>query len=171
VKYVTTYGGREVLVVIEDLDDGRFRVTAEGRVTVADVRPAGGSSLFSLLLGTESCEVSAIEKENGFRLTLRGATVDVGVESEQERNARALTKTEGPPRATTVKASMPGCVTKILVAPGDLVEKGRALLILEAMKMENEVRAEAAGVVAEIVAVAGRNVNGGDVLLKLKAAP
>ncbi len=168
-KYVVTLGGRETTVVIEDLDDGRYRVTADGRTTTADLRAAGGSSLFSVLLDAKSCEVSAIEKERGYRLTLRGATFDLGVESEQERNARALTKTDGPPRATVVKASMPGFVAKILVQPGDAVVKGQSLLILEAMKMENEVRAEAAGVVAEIIVQAGRNVNGGDVLLKLKA--
>jgi biotin carboxyl carrier protein len=168
VKYVVTIGGREHAVTIQDLDDGRFRVTTNGRATTADVRSAGGASLFSILLDEKSCEVAVIEKEGGYRLALRGATFDVGVESEQERNARALVKHDGPPKAATVKASMPGNVAKLFVKVGDAVTKGTPLLILEAMKMENEVRAECAGVVAEIAVAAGKNVNGGDVLLKLK---
>lgn len=168
-KYVVTLGGREHVVSVEEQDDGRRRLTLDGVETLADLRPAGGGSLWSLLLGTKSCEVSVTRTDDGLRMNLRGATFDARVESEQRRNARALSGQDSAPKASVVKASMPGIVTKVLVAPGDAVEKGRPLLIVEAMKMENEVRAEAAGVVAEIAVAAGRTVNGGDVLVRLKA--
>jgi biotin carboxyl carrier protein len=168
-KYVVTLGGRERTVQVEDLVDGRRRVVLDGVEEIADLRSAGDASLWSLLLGVKSCEISVAAREGGFRLTLRGATLDVAVESEQERNARALTKHDGPPKASVVKASMPGIVTKLLVKPGDAVVKGQPLLIVEAMKMENEVRAEAAGVVADIAVQPGRTVNGGDLLVRLKA--
>lgn len=168
-KYVVTLDGREHVVSVETQDDGRRRLVLDGVETLADLRPAGGGSLWSLLLGTKSCEVSVAKTDDGLRMNLRGATFDARVESEQRRNARALAGQDSAPKASVVKASMPGIVTKVLVAPGDAVEKGRPLLIVEAMKMENEVRAEAAGVVAEIAVAAGRTVNGGDVLVRLKA--
>jgi biotin carboxyl carrier protein len=60
---------------------------------------------------------------------------------------------------------MQGTIVKILVAPGDTVEAGQAVLVLEAMKMENHINAEAAGTVREIRVGAGDTVGTGDVLL------
>jgi biotin carboxyl carrier protein len=60
---------------------------------------------------------------------------------------------------------LPGRIVRISVKPGDRVEKGDTLLVIEAMKMENEYRAASAGTVAEVRVVPGQAVNGGDVLV------
>lgn len=65
-----------------------------------------------------------------------------------------------------IKAPMPGMVLKMLVQPGDGFKKGDALLVLEAMKMENVLKAPAEGVVKEIVAQAGDKVEKNQVLIK-----
>jgi acetyl-CoA/propionyl-CoA carboxylase biotin carboxyl carrier protein len=65
----------------------------------------------------------------------------------------------------TVSAPMQGTIVKVLVAVGDTVEPGQALLVLEAMKMENQVNAETAGTVAEIRVAEGDTVGTGDVLV------
>jgi acetyl-CoA/propionyl-CoA carboxylase biotin carboxyl carrier protein len=59
---------------------------------------------------------------------------------------------------------MQGTIVKVLVAPGDAVEVGQAVLVLEAMKMENHINAETAGTVAEVRVAAGDTVGPGDVL-------
>jgi biotin carboxyl carrier protein len=66
-----------------------------------------------------------------------------------------------------VKSPMPGRVVKVLVAKGDSVAVGQGLVVLEAMKMENEVKARAAGTVAEVHVAAGATVEGGAKLVTL----
>lgn len=73
-----------------------------------------------------------------------------------------------PAGATTVEAPMPGNIWKVLVKEGEQVKEGQVLLILEAMKMENEIMAAADGVVASIHVSEGASVNVGDILVSLK---
>ncbi|NLP31416.1 MAG: biotin/lipoyl-binding protein, partial [Clostridiales bacterium] len=68
----------------------------------------------------------------------------------------------------TVEAPMPGTILDILVKVGDVVEDGQVLLMLEAMKMENEIMAPQAGTVDSIQVAKGDSVNTGDVLISLK---
>jgi biotin carboxyl carrier protein len=70
--------------------------------------------------------------------------------------------------AATVEAPMPGTILDILVKVGDVVEDGQVLLMLEAMKMENEIMAPQAGTVDSIQVAKGDSVNTGDVLISLK---
>ena len=68
----------------------------------------------------------------------------------------------------TVKAPMPGTILKVNVAEGQTVAEGQVLMILEAMKMENEILAPRAGTVAQVIAAKGSSVDTGAVLLVLK---
>ena len=73
----------------------------------------------------------------------------------------------GPGAGTPVKAPLPGVVTKILVAEGQAVKKGETVLVLEAMKMENNITAEADGAVTGICVAAGDSVMEGTTLLTI----
>lgn len=66
-----------------------------------------------------------------------------------------------------IKSSMPGKILKLLCKAGEKIEAGQPLLIIEAMKMENEIRAAQAGVIEEIVVAPGQKVETGAVLVKL----
>ena len=68
----------------------------------------------------------------------------------------------------TISAPMQGTIVKVLVDPGDAVEAGQAVLVLEAMKMENHINAESAGTVQEIRVAAGDTVGTGDVLVVIE---
>ncbi|MCL2493367.1 MAG: biotin/lipoyl-binding protein [Clostridiales bacterium] len=70
--------------------------------------------------------------------------------------------------ATVIESPMPGTILNVLVKPGDAVKKGQVLLILEAMKMENEIVAPADGIVDAVAVAKGASVNAGDVLASIK---
>lgn len=70
--------------------------------------------------------------------------------------------------ADAMAAPMPGTVIKILVAPGDQVVENQPLLVLEAMKMENEIVADRAGQVSQIFVERNQSVNAGDALITIK---
>ena len=69
--------------------------------------------------------------------------------------------------AKPLKSPLPGSITKILVTPGQAVKKGETVMMMEAMKMENEIKAEKDGVVAEIKVAVGQNVMNDEVLLTI----
>ncbi len=73
-----------------------------------------------------------------------------------------------PAGAATVVAPMPGTILSVNVGSGDQVKKGDVLVVLEAMKMENEIQAPKDGVVASVNVAKGASVNSGDVLVSLK---
>ncbi len=81
--------------------------------------------------------------------------------------AAAAPKPSAAPAAGAITAAMPGTILDIRVGVGDAVTHGQTLLILEAMKMENEIMAPGDGVVKEIVVAKGASVNAGDVLIVL----
>jgi biotin carboxyl carrier protein len=73
-----------------------------------------------------------------------------------------------PDGELSIKAPIPGLVVRVLVEPGRPVVEGETLLILEAMKMENEIRAPRAGVIHEVRSEPGAQVASGQILLTLK---
>lgn len=74
-----------------------------------------------------------------------------------------------PAAGGAIAAPMPGTILSVSVAVGDKVEQGQVLLVLEAMKMENEIMAPSAGVVEQVNAVQGQSVNAGETLVVLSA--
>ncbi len=72
--------------------------------------------------------------------------------------------------AKVLKSSMPGKVIKVFCKKGDVIEAGQPLLIIEAMKMENEIRATASGVIEEVSIQEGQKVETGETLVKLGAS-
>jgi len=88
------------------------------------------------------------------------------------RDTRSLRSRKGAAAADAgplrVKASMPGKIVRVLAKAGDSVQAGSGILVIEAMKMQNEVRSPKAGAVKEMLAREGMNVNAGDVLVVLE---
>ncbi|MFO0677941.1 MAG: biotin/lipoyl-containing protein [Polyangiaceae bacterium] len=96
-----------------------------------------------------------------------GQRAYVRVVSERERAAEAA-KGKGPSAAeSSVRSPMPGRIVKILVAKGAAVTKGQPLLVVEAMKMENEVKAKADATVADVHVTVGQTVEANAKLLSL----
>ncbi|MBM2846481.1 MAG: biotin/lipoyl attachment protein [Bacteroidetes bacterium] len=106
------------------------------------------------------------EQSGQFTLSLNGKEVSVSVDDQRTHLMRSL-RAAGAAQTghTTVRAPMPGLVVRVLVAPGVSVQKGQGLIILEAMKMENELKADRDGVVKTVSAVVGMPVEKGQDLL------
>jgi biotin carboxyl carrier protein len=149
--------GREGLCV--RLDDREFQVD------LLRVDPA----LYSLLIGGRSYEIDVLDTEEALVVLVNGQPFRVEMQDEQERRLRAAAG-KGDTRVAkrVVTAPMPGKVIKLLVKPGDPVSLGDGVIVVEAMKMENELKAPSAGTVKEIRVEEGKAVSGGDVLVVIE---
>ncbi len=164
-KFVATINGRPHTVEVSE-SDGRYRVTVgEGTFDVDLRTPMSG--LASLLVGGASHVADVAPAEGGTRVDLDGATYLVDVEEYARHMIRTRGGAGGGGAGQTIKAPLPGKVTHVAVAVGDRVERGDTVVVIEAMKMENEFKASAAGTVAEIRVRPGQPVNTGDVLVVL----
>ena len=145
--YSTYVDGEELSVTIHT--DGRVQIGE--RVLDVDLQEVLEGEIYSMLIGGQSHEVYASLEDGTWRILLDGERYEATVEDERTKRLKGL----GGANARHVgdlqiKAPMPGLVVKIPVAVGDHVTSGQPLLILEAMKMENELRSPRAGVVKEI---------------------
>lgn len=166
-KYHVTLDGEQIVVDLIERD-GRTFVLRDGAEVPVDLATVRKGSAYSLVMGTESVPVVACGPNGDVVLTLGSETWKATVEDERERLlAEALGDKGGRRGGGTVKAVMPGIVRELRVAPGDAVRKGQPLLILEAMKMQNEVRADADGTVAEVHVTVGTTVAKGAALVTL----
>ena len=144
-------------------DGPRLLVRLDGRELAADaVEVATGT--YSILLEGRSFEVR-VQPEPGGRLHLQTYGEDFPVEVLDPRVWRGkrsgILEAEGRQQVT---APMPGKVVRVLVAAGDKVEAGQGLLVVEAMKMQNEIRAPKSGTVERILVSEGQAVHAGHTL-------
>ena len=126
--------------------------------------------MYHLLLGGESWTVAAqpLAGLGRWALGIAGERVEVAAVDERTHEIQALTGRGRPAAAEgTVRAPMPGLVVRIDVAAGQRVEAGAGLVVVEAMKMENELRASRAAVVQTVHVTVGQPVEKGAPLVTL----
>ncbi|GAO05430.1 acetyl-CoA carboxylase biotin carboxyl carrier protein subunit [Anaeromyxobacter sp. PSR-1] len=156
-------GKREVAVGVTRLATGQYEVRIGDEVHRVDAYPHDYGTL-SLLVDTRS--YSAMLDERGAKVHVQ---VDGSVFPLELLDERKLRMRRASPRASVegrraVTAPMPGRVVKVLVAPGDAVRAGQPLVVVEAMKMENEMRSPKDGKVVEVRVVEGQAVEGSALL-------
>ena len=162
--------GRRRTVEVSRSGD-RFHVSIDGQPHEVDVKEVGG--VLSLLIGTTSYDISRSKTVEGIDMVhVDGVPVEVTVVEDRPSWGRGPStalgtgaRDDGPQRIT---APMPGKVVKLLVKAGDRVEPRQGVVVVEAMKMENELRARAAGTVSEVRAVEGTTVEAGAILVVLE---
>lgn len=146
----------------------------DGEAVAADLAHVEGTSVRSLLVNGTSLRVVAKRTEGGtsWDLHLRGRRFAAEAVDERTRTIREMTGLGAAPTGPrSVRAPMPGLVVKVEVEEGSSVERGQGIVIIEAMKMENELRAESAGVVSRIHVSAGEPVEKDQILVELAAHP
>lgn len=127
---------------------------------------AAEPGIYTVLIGGSSYEVKIIPGLRGWWVDVRGVRYEIEVR-DPRRFSRASGGLAGEGRSQ-LAAPMPGKVVRVLVSPGDAVEAGQGLVVVEAMKMQNEMKAPRAGTVVSVQAVPGARVAAGDVLAVLE---
>jgi biotin carboxyl carrier protein len=166
VRFVATIGGVEHVVEVTG-GPGRYRVALGERVLDVDARLVPGGAL-SLLIGGSAHVADVAERDGTAVVGIGGERHEIHVEEETRHVIRTRGGAGGGRGGQTLTAPLPGRVTHVAVKAGDAVRAGDPLLVIEAMKMENEFRAAAAGTVAEVRVAVGQAVNAGDVLLVVR---
>ena len=167
-KYFVTIAGRERIIEVKG-----EQVVVDGEVVAAHLSTVPGTPLRHLLIDAASLTLAMDRSEPGlWEVSVQGGRQRVEVVDERTRHIRSLT---GPAAARSgaanLRAPMPGLVARVLVEPGQQVEAGQGLIVLEAMKMENELRAASAAWVESVAVIPGQTVEKGQVLVQLRAAP
>lgn len=136
----------------------------DGRSCDVDLVESGAH--VSLLLGSRSYELVVERRGSSTLVLVNGSRFAVSI----EHPGAGRTPRGGVPRSGTarVTAPMPGRVVKVLAAPGDHVRSRQGLVLMEAMKMENELCAPGAGTVREVHVRAGDSVEGATLLLTVE---
>jgi biotin carboxyl carrier protein len=152
----------------------KLRIEVDGESHLLDSATLTGASVeevmpgvFSVLIGTRSFTVNVAARGDDFEVVGSDALsrlISVA-DARDRRGATDAASLKGP---AIIRAQMPGKIIKVLVAVGAPVEAGQGLIVVEAMKMQNEVKAPKAGVVAKIQAGEGATVAAGETLLVLE---
>ncbi len=153
-------------VDIRELPNGTLEVLLEGRAVEVDVERVG--NVLSIRVDGQVVDLTTEGSPPELGAIASGHRSYVRVESERQRAADAAKSTKSGANDKLVKAPMPGRVVRVNVKPGDAVTKGQALLVLEAMKMENEVKAKDAATVREVLVAEGATVEANAKLLVLE---
>jgi biotin carboxyl carrier protein len=141
------------------VNDHAVEVDPESLDRVTEVEPG----VYSVLLGGKSFEVRAIATGEGLRLELEGRRFNTVVRDPRDRSRKSAAAL-GTGRQN-IAAPMPGKVIRVLVREGDRVEIGQGLVVVEAMKMQNELKALRPGQVVAVHVRDGETVGAGDTLV------
>lgn len=164
------------LVTIEDttftvnLDDRESQVEMdiEGRKMIIDMTRLDGVDSFSLLINNRSYTAIATMQGEHFEVSINGVSSIVNVEEEEQARLRSRVKSRSRTGNGQIKAPMPGRVVAVHAAVGDVVEPGQSVVVIEAMKMENELRTDSGGIVKEIRVREEETVDKNDVLMLIQ---
>ncbi len=131
--------------------------------------PLEGTLLWMLRSAGEKLSVTIQSNDMGLSVNANGWNYGVKVEDERTRRLRSVLHTgQQAVGSILVHAPMPGLVIRILKSTGDLIRKGEAYAILEAMKMENELRSSFDGTVTTIHVIPGQTVEKGALLITIE---
>ena len=171
-RYFVTVGGVERVVDVNRDSRGGVQVSVDGTAHHVQWSPVPGTPLINLLLDGESWTVAVQRQEPGkWMLGLVGERSEVETVDETARRIRALgTRRAARTGPQAIHAPMPGLVVRILVRDGQEVAAGAPLVVVEAMKMENELRAARPGVVSALNVRVGDAVEKGTLLVTLTDA-
>lgn len=166
-KYSVKIGEHEHWV--EVLPDGsNWNILVDGEPAVIDAAEIAPGA-YSVLTDGRSREVAVDRDGDQFQVRLGGATYEMTVMDEVRARTRRPERAavSGPAQ---LRAPMPGLVVAIKVAVGDVVEAGQALVVMEAMKMQNELASPGKGRVENVHVEIGQSVESGQVLVTLAAS-
>ena len=162
-KFAVTVGDTTEMVDVSG-EAGRYRLTIGSEVWEVDARLTA-QGIYSLLIDGVSYVADVLDRDGACVVEVGGEWYEIGVEEQTRHIIRTRGGAAGGPGSRTLTAPLPGKISRVAVRAGEAVRAGDTLLVIEAMKMENEFKAAGAGTVAEVRVEAGQTVNAGDVLI------
>jgi acetyl/propionyl-CoA carboxylase alpha subunit len=170
VIYEVSERGETLRVELREVGEGLYDLVFEGRAVRVDAAKSG-RTIYSIIEDGRQFEAMVEERgAHGFDILVHGRLFHLEAVDERSRLLveQARSVSEGP---QTVTAQMPGKVVKLHVRCGEAVREGQGVVVVEAMKMENEIASPIDGVVTELPVAEGRAVETGEVLFVVEPAP
>ncbi|HEY0190326.1 MAG TPA: biotin/lipoyl-containing protein [Kofleriaceae bacterium] len=146
--------------------DGKFRISIDGAEHEVDARPLRPGT-WSLVIAGRSYVVDLDKRRTGIAASTGDSEAVLQVEDALRKRLASAAGVRVQATGESLRAPIAGKVVKVLVAVGDVVAAGTPVIVLEAMKMENELAAERGGTVSAIHKAAGQAINTGDLLVEL----
>jgi biotin carboxyl carrier protein len=147
-------------------EGGRFRVLVDGEPADVDARRTGLG--LSLVFGDQTSVDVGMTPRSGGEWFVQLPHADISAAVDVRRHQRGDAGGVSKSGAQRITAPMPGRVVRILVKPGDEVAHRQGLIVVEAMKMENELGAPKAGKVKEVAVTEGQSVEAGRLLIVIE---
>ena len=166
-RYVATLEGAEHEIEVEELSAEAFQICFSGHRFEADLKQVGPAS-FSVLVGNRAFDFDVIRDGEEIVVASRAGSTRLTLVDTARRMLRASVSRREVAGRAEIKAAMPGRVINVLVAAGDEVQRDQGVVVVEAMKMENEVRTPKAGKVVEVRVTAGQTVEKGELMIVIE---
>jgi biotin carboxyl carrier protein len=160
VRFDAVIGERRLRAEVRRTDGG-YAVTLDGNTLDVDFLETG-DHFASLLVEGRSYEVGVEGRDGRYRIHLPDGAVMVGLAEPSRDGGARPRRSHGPQRLT---APMPGRVVRVLAGEGDEVGAGQGLVVIEAMKMENELKSPRQGRLREVAVCEGQAVEAGALLV------
>jgi len=162
--FIAKLGDQSYTVEIEENGKSVYRISVDGNEFLVDDKKTGRTN-FSLIVDNRSFEIEVDNTDDEYRVLVDGRNYRIHLVDERRVRVGAAQSGLQLQGRQMVSVPMPGKIIAVLVAIGDAVEMGQGLVIVEAMKMENEVRSPISGEVKEIKVKPGDTVEGGALLV------
>lgn len=166
-RYVATLDGQDHEIEIEELAADSFAIRFGDNSFEANLRRVGPVS-FSVIVDNRSFDFDVARDGEETVVASRTGSTRLVVADAARRMARAAGKRREVSGRVEIKSAMPGRVVNVLVAVGDEVKAEQGIIVVEAMKMENEVKSPKAGKVVEVKVVAGQAVEKGQLMIVIE---
>lgn len=166
--YIATLDDKTHKIEVQELEeDHLYRIVIDGNEHIFDGRKLTGH-IYSLIKDNRSFTVDVSAKDDQYIVACEGASVQLRLVDERRASRPGEGSSSDRGGGKQVRSFMPGKVVDVLVKVGDEVTKNQGLVIIEAMKMENELRSTADGKVKEIRVSPGQAVESGELLIELE---
>lgn len=161
--YIATINEKKFQVEVEEPEPGRYQVRVNDDNCLVDFFEAQ-ENIYSLIIDHQSYEVDIDQVERGsYSVMIKGDHFDVQIVDEKTKRLAETLSARAVGRQG-VKSPMAGNIWRLLKSQGEIVKQGEVLIILEAMKMENEIRSPIDGFISSMCAVEGTAVSAGALL-------
>lgn len=169
-KYLIRADGDDATFEI-DREGAGVRIRREGAESwqTADLEQVGDTGLYVLMVDNRPTELYIERRRGGAVVTIGRHTFDCDVGPWRPLASRAARESAGT-GPVRVHAPMTGSIVEVRCSPGEAVQAGQVLLVIESMKMNNELRSTASGTIETVAVSAGQRVKQGDLLVAISRA-